>query len=142
MKIEKKLCAIQDFLLEDLEAFEDIFKDCNISESDLKPPGAATMAVGRGAESVCLLRHCQIWRNFLSLPQFSNFWNPGVNFHLSDRNIKQNEAFHGMFDTFETKNTWKSLQFDADEVLRTIQKYVRKNLNFRSKDILDQISDK
>ena len=125
---------------EDLEAFKDIFKDCDISESDSKPP--ATMAVGRGAESVCLLRHCQIWRNFLSLPQFSNFWNPGVNFHLSDRNIKQNEAFHGMFDTFETKNTWKSLQFDADEVLRTIQKYVRKNLNFRSKDILDQISDK
>ena len=50
MKIETKLCVIQDFLIEDLEAFKDIFKACDISESDLKPPTA--MAVGRGADSV------------------------------------------------------------------------------------------
>ena len=55
MKIETKLCVIQDFLIEDLEAFKDIFKACDISESDSK--SSAAMAVGSGAESVCVLRH-------------------------------------------------------------------------------------
>ena len=40
---------------EDLEAFKDIFKACDISESDSK--SSAAMAVGSGAESVCVLRH-------------------------------------------------------------------------------------
>ena len=52
MKMEKNICFNQESKLsfEDLEAFKDVFKGFDISESDLKPP--TPMAVGRGAESL------------------------------------------------------------------------------------------